>query len=160
MLDGEDFTFRFDVGVTQPSRQLKFSDREGIVQSFSNYFVIVKAKASIDQIADGLSAMGVYQMMKANPHAIRKLLMDQPVLNADYLVKVFQPRLSPLGSNSREDEELLVMYWVNLIEMIEGRFHYNGGGVAHKHQPSIYICLLNRQKIPPIQLKLHELLTQ
>ena len=60
-MDSEEFSFRFDVGVSDPSTRLKFTDRERIVQSLATYFVIVRAKASIDQIAEGLSALGVLE---------------------------------------------------------------------------------------------------
>lgn len=66
-MDSEEFSFRFDVGVSDPSMRLKFTDREPIIQSLATYFILVRAKASIDQIADGLSALGVLEMMKANP---------------------------------------------------------------------------------------------
>lgn len=120
-MDSEEFSFRFDVGVSVPSTRLKFTDREWIIQSLATYLVIVKAKASIDQIADGLTALGVLEMMRANPQAMRKLFLHRPVLNADYLLNLFKPRLSAPGTNRREDEEQLIIYWVNFIEMIEGK---------------------------------------
>ena len=58
--------------------------------------------------------------MRANPHTMRKLFLHRPVLNADYMLYVFKPRLSAPGTNRREDEEQLIMYWINFIEMIDG----------------------------------------
>ena len=58
-MDSEEFSFRFDVGISDPSTNLKHTDRERIIQSLATYFILVKAKVSIDQIADGLSALGV-----------------------------------------------------------------------------------------------------
>ena len=55
-MDSEEFSFRFDVGVSDPSMKLKFTDRERIIQSLATYFILVRAKVSIDQIADGLSS--------------------------------------------------------------------------------------------------------
>ena len=119
-MDSEEFSFRFDIGVSDPSTRLKFTDREQIVQSLAMYFVIVRSKASIDQMADGLSALGVLDMMRANPQAMRKLFLHRPILSVDYLLNHFKPRLSAPGTNRREDEEQLMMYWVNFLEMIEG----------------------------------------
>lgn len=53
--------------------------------------------------------------------AMRKLFLHRPTLNADYMLNLFQPRLSAPGTNRREDEEQLIMYWTNFIEMIEGK---------------------------------------
>ena len=117
-MDSEEFSFRFDVGVSDLSTRLKFTDRERIVQSLATYFVIVRAKASIDQIAEGLSTLGVLEMMRANPHTMRKLFLHRPVLNADYMLDLFKPRLSAPGTNRREDEEQLIMY-------ILGQLHRN-----------------------------------
>lgn len=52
---------------------------------------------------------------------MRKLFLHRPTLNADYMLNLFQPRLSAPGTNRREDEEQLIMYWTNFIEMIEGK---------------------------------------
>ena len=51
---------------------------------------------------------------------MHKLFLQRPVLNADYMLDLFNPRLSAPGTNRREDEEQLIMYWINFIEMIEG----------------------------------------
>ena len=82
----------------------------------------MRAKASIDQIVDGLHTLGVYELIQANPHAMHKLLISQPVqLISDYILNLFATKFSSEGSNNREDEEQLIMYWVNFIESIEGK---------------------------------------
>jgi len=122
LLDSEEFSFRFDVGVVDLSRNVEFSDRDQIVQSLATYFTVVRVKASIDQIIDGLNALGMYDLIKANPCTMHKLFVSQPLsLTADYMLSLFQTRLSPEGTNRREEEEQLVMYWVHFIEMIEGK---------------------------------------
>ena len=78
-------------------------------------------EAYIDQILDGLKALGISELIKANPHAMHKLFVSQPVpLTADYMLDLFTTRFSPEGANRRENEEQTVMYWINFIERIEG----------------------------------------
>jgi len=120
--DSEQFSFRFNVGVVDVSRNVELSDRDRIVQSLSTFFSVVRVKASIDQSIDGLNVLGMYDLIKANPCTMHKLFVSQPVsLTADYMLSLFQTRLSPEGTNRREEEEQLVMYWVHFIEMIEGK---------------------------------------
>ena len=50
------------------------------------------------------------------------------------MLDLFTTRFSPEGANRQEDEEQIVMYWVNLIEPIEGiqvhkAFHWIGMGI-------------------------------
>ena len=77
-------------------------------------------KAQLDQMIDGLNVLGIYELIKANPHAMHKLLVSKPVpMTSDFIMDLFQTRFSAEGSNRREDEELVMMYWVHFLEMIE-----------------------------------------
>ena len=50
----------------------------------------------------------VYDLIKANPRTMHKLLTQRPkLLTSDS----FETKLSQVGSNRREDEEMLVMFW-------------------------------------------------
>ena len=42
-------------------------------------------------------------------------------LTADEMFALFHPELSPEGSNAREVEEQVVMYWVAYTNKIEGQ---------------------------------------
>ena len=77
-------------------------------------------KAQLDQTIDGLNVLGIYELIKANPRAMHKLLVSKPVpMTSDFIMDLFQTRFSAEGSNRREDEELVMMYWVHFLEMIE-----------------------------------------
>ncbi len=53
---------------------------------------------------------------------MRPLLISEPHvdLTSDYMIYLFKPCLSPLGSNHRETEDASVLKWINYIQMIEG----------------------------------------
>ena len=121
LLDSDEYAFRFEIGVCDVSSAVKLSDRDRIVLSLANYFTVVVVKAYIDQIVDGLKVLGISELIKANPRTMHKLFVTQPVsLTSDYMLNLFTTRFSPEGANRREDEEQIVMYWVNFIERIEG----------------------------------------
>lgn len=42
------------------------------------------------------------------------------ILTAEMLQDLFKPDYSPSGSNQREHEEELIMFWINLLQEIEG----------------------------------------
>lgn len=120
LLDSDDFEFRFDVGVSDFSMKLELSDCDRIIQSLATYFTIVRVKAQIDQMIDGLKTLGVYDLIRANPSAMYNLFVFQSEpITSDFTLHLFETRLSPEGSNQREDEERIVMYWVNFIDLIE-----------------------------------------
>ena len=113
------------MGVADISSKVELKDRDRIVQSLANYFTVVRVKAYIDQILEGLNTYGVTELIKANPRAMYKLFTSQPVaLTSDYMLNLFTTRFSPDGANRREHEEQLVMYWVHFIERIEGKNCY------------------------------------
>lgn len=82
------------------------------MQSLASYFTVVKVKAQIDQIVEGLNTLGVLNLLRANPRKGRQLLIyrEPETLTADAVIDLFTPRYSPVGSNQREDEEQAVLY--------------------------------------------------
>ena len=126
MLDSDKFAFRFDIGVNNLTSNLTLADRDRIVQSIANYFTVIRVKAQIDQLSDGLKALGVLDIMKGNPHSMRELFLAKPKpITADGMINLFEVRFSPVGSNRREDEEAVVLQWIHLIQLIDGKRHLN-----------------------------------
>ena len=75
----------------------------------------------IHEIIDGLNALGMYDLLKANSFTMQKLFVSQPVsLTADYILNYFQTRLFPEGTNRQGEEKQILVYWVHFIEMMEG----------------------------------------
>ncbi len=121
LLDSDEYDFRFDIGLGFSTASMNFGDRDKIVQSLAGYYTIVKVKAQIDQFVEGLRVLGILDLVQANPHRGRELFVySKPQeMTADAVITLFTPRLSPEGSNKREDEEQVVMLWVNFVQMIE-----------------------------------------
>lgn len=122
VLDDDAFDFRFELGITQQPSTL--SDRDCIVQFFAKHFTVVRVKAQLDQMIDGLKALGIYDLIKANPRSMHKLFTSKPAPITSDVINLFQMRFSPEGSNRREDEEQVVMFWVHFLEMIECKSNY------------------------------------
>ncbi len=59
LLDSDEYSFRFDIGLSQPSASLKFSDREMLVKSFATHFAVLSVKAELDQLVEGLKTFDV-----------------------------------------------------------------------------------------------------
>ena len=122
ILDSDEFDFRYDIGVSDLSNNLQLTDCARVVQSLASHYVVVGVKAQLDQIVTGLSSLGVYDLIKANPRTMHKLLTLRPkLLTSDSMIDLFETKLSPVGSNRREDEELLVMFWMDYLGRIEGK---------------------------------------
>ena len=118
VLDSDDFDFRFEVGIGD-----NLKDRKSIVQSVANYFTVIRVKAQIDQICEGLSCLGVDELMKSYPSTMHRLFTSQPQPLTPYSVfDMFHAKLSSEGSNQREDQDQVLMYWSHFLELVGCKF--------------------------------------
>ena len=122
LLDSDEFDFRYEIGVAQPSQELKLRDSVRIVKSCAAHFTVHSIKAELDQLCEGLNCMGVLQLIRERPELLRPLFLPQPPipLTAGYMINLFATKFSPPGSNSREEEEAAVMKWIQFLQAIEG----------------------------------------
>ena len=67
----------------------------------------------------------VLHLVRSYPITMRKLFVhseaEAHILTPDEMCDLFDPVLSPEGSNDREIEERVVMFWMQFIELIEGK---------------------------------------
>ena len=123
LLDSEEYEFRYEIGIAQPSGTLQLSDLDRIVETSATHYSIVSVKAELDQIIDGLTTLEVLDLIVHNPNGMEALFVYSipPPLTADKMVDMFQPRFSPTGANRREVEEAVVMQWIHYLQLIESR---------------------------------------
>ena len=122
ILDCESFSFGFDIGISEPAANVTLSGRDRIVRSIVTHYAILGVKAQLDQLIEGLKVLGIFDMIKAYPHTVYSLLQSQPEpMTATCMIDLFQPRFSEQGSNKREKEEEMMMYWIQMLELIGGK---------------------------------------
>ena len=123
VLESEEMSCRFSVGISRPSHLYKLSDRDDIVQSMANHFSISSVKAELDQLTEGLKVLDVLNLFREYPNSMRPLLLySKPIrLTSDYIIDIFKPMLSLPGSNVREREEAILLQWTNYVQLIEGK---------------------------------------
>ena len=121
LLESDDYDFLFDVGLSTPSSNFGLCDRDNLVSSLAVHFTVAVVKAQLDQMVVGLNALGVYDLIKANPNTMYNLLHTIPLpLTVTAMMELFdQPYFSEQGSVRREREEQVLMYWVQLLYEIE-----------------------------------------
>ena len=79
-------------------------------------------KAELDDISVGLETLGVLSLLQKNPVKMRPLFIAyQYHLSADIMQDLFHVCLSPTGSNSRQKEEEISLYWINFLQNIESK---------------------------------------
>ena len=124
LLDSEQYDFRYDIGIAQPSQSVEIIDRDRIVQGIASHYAIIRVKAELDQILEGLNTLELQDLIRQNPQKMRPLFLhaDPVPLTADQMIDLFTTKFSPVGSNRREVEEAIVMHWVNFIQMIESEW--------------------------------------
>ena len=120
MLDSDEFEFRFDCGICQPSSSFTLRNKEEIISSISLHYVTLSCKGELDELKVGLSALKFLDLLKQNDN-IRSLLEGrQTCLTAHVLQDLFVPKFSPRGSNARTGEEATMMFFLDFLHEIEG----------------------------------------
>ena len=80
-------------------------------------------KAELDDLAKGLGELGILSLLRKHPVTMRALFVaTHDILTAEIVQDLFKPDYSPSGSNQREREEEIIMYWINFLQEIEGKF--------------------------------------
>jgi hypothetical protein len=124
LLDSDAYDFRYDIGIGLLSSSIKStSDQMQIIDSMSKNYSVLNVKAELDQILCGLSStLNMLYVIREYPKMFRPLLIYSQVerISGDMIYKLFKAVLSPDGSNRRDSEELVLMWWADLIYHIEG----------------------------------------
>ena len=122
-MDSEEFQFRYDLGIGQSSKSLTIYDRDKIFNLIASHFAVIRVKAELDQLLQGLESLGVLDIFRRNPVKMRILLVKKnPVrYNADSFLDLLVPLLSLEGSNQREAEEATMILWANFVQLIESK---------------------------------------
>lgn len=123
LLNTEEFDFRYDLGISKPSHEVRLDDRETLVSSMALHFGVLVVKAELDQILCGLSStLNALTLIRNNPVVMRPLFVYQkrPPPTADTLFDMLQAKFSESGSNAREVEEATMMKWSDFLQIVEG----------------------------------------
>lgn len=76
-------------------------------------------KAELDDISVGLETLGVLSPTKESSQMRPLFIAYQYHLSADIMQDLFHVYLSPTGSNLRQREEEISLYWINFLQKIE-----------------------------------------
>lgn len=92
-------------------------DRDDLVQDIINFHVIHRVQGPFQRFCEGLKTLGVLDKVKNYPESFRPLFCHEPVkLTADAMENLFRFKLSPVGSNKRAAEEMVVTFWRDYLQ--------------------------------------------
>ena len=125
LLSSEDYSFRFDAGVSMPFTSVKFEDKEEIATCIAKHFLIYMCKGELDQLKNGVKHLGVHDLMLKNPALFRPLLTDAGKirLTSSTVLKSFNIDWSPRGSNQWEDEQAIILNWTDYVNELESKYY-------------------------------------
>lgn len=124
-MDSEEFLFRFDAGVSMPSSSIAIDNKEDVALSLAKHYLIYTCKAELDQLKEGLSRMGVIDLVNRYPLLMKPLFLSsgKPKLTPTALLNLFQVCWSPTGSMRRELEETIIYAWTQYVYSCEGEYN-------------------------------------
>ena len=84
------------------------------------HYCITFVKTELDQLLEGLDALDILKLIRANPSTFRQLFVHEMkiALSADHFLSLYTETFSPSGSNKREAEEAAMIMWIHFIEQI------------------------------------------
>ena len=123
MLSSDEYSFRFDAGVSMPSTSITIKDKEDIAMCIAKHFLVYVCKGELDQLKNGLKHLGVLDLLLRHPKLLSPLLSvsRKPKLTSSDFLQIFDVQWSPQGSNRREDEEAVIFGWTKYVNDLEGR---------------------------------------
>ena len=111
------FSIVFDCGFSTPITKVTVDHISSIIKAVSLHCVL-RIKAEIDQIAEGLELFNVLRLIRKYPTKIRGLFIFNPDCKAtlDEMTILFQPKYSNDQSSRKVIEEASVMYWNEFLQ--------------------------------------------
>ncbi|KAK9976744.1 hypothetical protein ABG768_021947 [Culter alburnus] len=99
-------------------------ERDHLVQAAISFYVEGKTKEALQQFAEGLSTLGVLNMMRIHPSTFKMAFcFSDKILKATDLMILFQAELSPPGSNRWRLEKKVEGFWRDfLLDVEDGVF--------------------------------------
>ena len=105
-------------GTLAPVQAL--SDIGNIVDSTTRWFVIGRAMPALESFQKGLSALGVLEVIKTHPDALRSVFCHAPEeITAEAFESLFAVISSPVGSKKVVTESLVLSRWRDYLQDIE-----------------------------------------
>ena len=99
----------------------KFSEKDQLLRMIARHEVIDKPRSALEQSKDGLSTLGILDLMKQYPAELETIFCNQGnVLSAAYIDLIFTPKMVPVGSNRRDRQELIMMHWRDYLQETGG----------------------------------------
>lgn len=136
-----------NAGCLRPLRRLE--DKNMLIDDILMFQVIHRVRGPFERFRDGLRTLGVLDKIQAHPESFCHLLCWSPAtLTADLVDSLFSIRLSPVGSNRRHAEEIVVPFWRDYLTDAEDK---DG---AHK-LGTILAFATGADTVPPIGFSPH-----
>lgn len=124
LLDSEEFSFRFDAGVSTASSAVTIDDKNHLASAFLTNFLISSCKGELDQLREGLSHLDVLEVIRDYPSLVLMkpllLVSGKPTLTTKQLLDLFKVIWSPEGLNSRVCEEAVIFGWTTYVDSCGG----------------------------------------
>ncbi|XP_051791621.1 G2/M phase-specific E3 ubiquitin-protein ligase-like [Erpetoichthys calabaricus] len=114
-------SWRFEVeGLPNP---VNMNTKDTFVKKAALFHVILKRRACLDQLIDGLSYYEVLTLFRENP--CMRIFLDLPKMEkeitADDVAGVFKPRFSALGCPKRLSEEMIVIKFQEFLHSVQDK---------------------------------------
>jgi len=121
ILDDDEYSFRFDCGVTKASCVIPFSEKDKVVSALCLHFSTLVTLAELEQLKRGLMFQKLYCLMEEYPSVLRAAFLPPVIkITSELIQDMFHPIFSPSGSNQRQKEEGIIMDWIAYLEKMEG----------------------------------------
>ena len=76
LLSKDEYDFRYDIGISQPLKNIRFTDKERLVSLMMMHLVVLNVKAELDQLLSGMSStLNTLELIRGFPCTFRPLFV-------------------------------------------------------------------------------------
>jgi hypothetical protein len=104
-----------DLGINSTCSGLTLAQ---LLEAISVYYSVIKVKAQLDQLIEGLQALGVYELLSSHSKLVTDTFCNKVDLTTELIIDLFDVLYSPEES-SRSKEEVVITFWIELLTLID-----------------------------------------
>ena len=105
---------------------MQLDDVSHIIELITSHHTVISVTGQLHHIVDCLRDAQILDLLQQNPCKIGELFASgKRDITADVIIALFEAVLSPCGHNDREEEEAIVVYWMEFIQKVEGTYSFD-----------------------------------
>ena len=117
MLLEDEYAFIPECGFLKPGSMCTHQDIPTIIQSLCTEYLNLRSSHEMAQFLEGFDCLKMAALLSISPKAMKPLFVhNTQEVSTQVILRLCKPLLSPLGCNSRDEEEAVFLNWTDYMQ--------------------------------------------